>query len=586
MRIKYKSVIEKTFFSLLPMQIIMITISSINSIIDGVIASNFISATALAVIALFLPVTRILDTVSSIFLGGAQILCGQYIGRNRQDRYIAVFSTDLFILVLFGLAATACCLVFRMPIASLLGKDSKLASELAAYVLGYSFGIVPMILIPQLTAFLQLERQEKRTYVGMVSMIVLNITLDIVFVSVLDMGMFGLGLATTISNLSFLLILLSYYIFHDSALKFRFRGIRLGEVRQIVHIGFPGAVSTLGQAIRSILLNMIMLSFVGEAGISAFSAVYSFGAVYWAASGGVSTAVRVLSSIYVGEEDRTGLHTILKTALTKGTLLVCIIAGICMLCSPLFTIIFYGPGSGAVYRMTLYGFLLFPLSMPFSCICCVFSAYYQCTGRIRIVNILLFVDALFGVIAFSFLLAPALGMTGVWLAHIANGILTVLVIVLYTLCVKKRWPVSVSDLLVLRDSFGVPSGDRIDLQISDMNDVVNLSEGIVVFARQHAIDEKRSVIAGLCIEEMAGNIVKHGFDGKKNYNIDVRVVYKDNGLLIRIKDNCRCFNPKEVQSLYEPDDFTRNIGLRLVSGLADSMSYNNCLGINVLSITV
>lgn len=567
------------------MQIIMITVTSINSIIDGVIASNLVSAAALAAIALFLPVLRLLDTVNAIFLGGTQILCGRYVGKNEMANANAVFSTDCVFMFLFGLIATVCCFLFGNPIASLFVRDAFLRRALRDYIYGYAFGIIPMMFIPQLTAFLQLERQENRTYVGMALMIVLNIALDVLFVSVLHMGMFGLGLATTVSNLAFLLVLLSYYFFKDSSFHF-VRGFHKNELKNIIYVGFPGAINQLGQTIRSVLLNMIMLKYVGNDGISAFAAVYSFGCVYWAVSGGVSNAVRVLSSIYVGEEDRAGLHTILKTALIKGTGLVCLTAAVCMLCAPLFTGIFYGPEAGIVYHMTLWGFLLFPLTMPFSCICCVFSNYYQCLNRMGIVNTLTFVDGLLGVILFSCILAPGFGMNGVFSAHIASGVLTLLVILLYTVLFWKRFPKSLSDLLVLEPGFGVKKEDRIDLQIGSMDEVVNLSSDVIDFSRNHTIDERRSVIAGLCIEEMAGNIVRHGFDGRKEYCIDVRVVYKDGSLLIRLKDNCRAFNPREVQSLYEPKDFTRNIGLRIVSQMAADMSYNNCLGINVLTITI
>lgn len=586
MRLKYHSVIEKAFFALLPMQIIMITISSINSIIDGIVVSNFVGAAALAVIALFMPIERLLSTINTIFLGGAQILCGQYIGKNQIKKSVGVFSTAVFFIFVIGLAATAVCALFCGSIASLFVHDALIAADLRSYILGYSPGIIPMMLIPLLTAFLQMERQEKRTYIGMAVMIALNISLDIVFVSVFHLGVFGLGLATSVGNIVFVLILGSYYLFHDSAINFDRKEIHPEELKNIFHIGFPGAVGTLGQTLRSILLNTIMLTFVGNDGIAAFSAVSTFGSVYWAVSGGVTTAVRVLSSIYVGEEDRAGLHTIIKTALTKGLGLVCAVAVICMLCSPLFTMLFYGPGAGTIYRMTLVGFIFFPLSTPLSCICNVFSNYYQCLKRIKIVNILMIADGVLGVVVFSYLLTPLLGMNGIWIGQVANGLLTTLIIYVYTARFRKHRPASVSDLLVLEDSFGVSENDRIDIEITDMADVINLSESIVSFSREHGIDKRRSMIAGLCVEEMAGNIVQHGFDGRKAYNIDVRVVYKQDGLLIRLKDNCRLFNPKEVQDLFDPKDVTHNIGLRIVSKIAQALSYNNCLGINVLNITI
>ena len=586
MKPKYKSVIDKSFMGLLPVQIIIITVSSINSIIDGVVASRFAGPDALAVIALFLPVVKTLETVNTIFLGGSQILCGQYIGKNKIRQSSSVFSTDMLFTLIIGLAAGVVCCAFCGGVASLFVKDLEIIRQLSDYIRGYSFGIIPMLLVPQLTAFLQMERRENRTYIGMAAMIVLNITLDVLFVSVFKMGMFGLGLATSIANFAFFAVMAGYYLFRDSVIKLDFRAVDPKEVKNIIRIGFPGAVNNLGQTVRSILLNIIMLTFVGNDGISAFSAVYAFGCLFWAASGGVSNAVRILSSIYAGEEDRTGLHTIMKTALTRGLGLISAVAVACMLLSPVFTRFFYGPEAGAVYKMTLTGFLLFPITMPFSCLCCVFSAYYQCLDRMKPVNILTFADGLFGVIAFGFLLAPLLGMTGVWLAHIANGLLTTLIILVYTVLFNGHMPKTLEDLLVLKEDFGVSPQDRIDIAVRDMNGVIDLSESIIAFSRAHGIDERRAMISGLCIEEMTGNIVSHGFDGKKDYNIDVRVVYKEGSLLIRLKDNCRLFNPKEVQDLFDPEDVTHNVGLRLVSKIAESMSYNNALGINVLTITI
>lgn len=586
MKIRYHSVIEKAFFALLPMQIILIMISSINSIIDGIVVSNYVGPTALAVIALFMPIERTLTTINTIFLGGAQILCGQYIGKNQVRKSVGVFSTAVFFLVAIGLGITLTCVLFCGPIASLFVRDAVIAADLRNYILGYAPGIVPMMLVPLLTAFLQMERQETRSYVAMCSMIVLNVVLDILFVSVFHWGTLGLGLATAVGNISGLLILGSYYVFHDSAISFDRKEIHPEELKNVIHIGFPGAVSQLGQTVRALLLNTIMLTFVGNDGIAAFSAVCTFGSVYWAFSGGVSTAVRVLSSIYVGEEDRVGLHTIMKTALMPGLGLVCGVTALCVLCAPLFTVMFYGPDAGVVYRMTLIGFILLPLSAPFSCICTVFANYYQCLKRIKIVNILMLADGLVGAVLISYILTPILGMNGIWLGQIGNGLLTTLIIFVYTVQFRKHRPTSISDLLVLEDGFGVPQEDKIDIEITDMNDVINLSESIVSFSRDHGIDKRRSMLAGLCVEEMAGNIVQHGFDGKKAYNIDVRVIYKQDALLIRLKDNCRLFNPKEVQDLFDPQDVTHNIGLRIVSKIAQTMSYNNCLGINVLNITI
>ena len=85
---------------------------------------------------------------------------------------------------------------------------------------------------------------------------------------------------------------------------------------------------------------------------------------------------------------------------------------------------------------------------------------------------------------------------------------------------------------------------------------------------------------------MAGNIVEHGFTDNKNHSIDVRVVYTGEELILRIKDDCKSFNPKERVDMLNPDDPAHNIGLRLISRLANDMMYQNTFGLNVLTIRV
>ena len=66
----------------------------------------------------------------------------------------------------------------------------------------------------------------------------------------------------------------------------------------------------------------------------------------------------------------------------------------------------------------------------------------------------------------------------------------------------------------------------------------------------------------------------------------VRVVRKDDDLILRIKDDCVPFDPGERAKLSDPDDPTKNIGIRMVFGIAQDVQYQNILGLNVLMIRI
>ena len=112
-------------------------------------------------------------------------------------------------------------------------------------------------------------------------------------------------------------------------------------------------------------------------------------------------------------------------------------------------------------------------------------------------------------------------------------------------------------------------------------------EEITAFCLGKGVDRRRANLAGLAMEEMAGNVVDHGFTkDKKKHTVDVRVVHKDDQVILRIKDDCVPFDPGERQKIAESDDITKNIGIRMIFKIAGDIQYQNILGMNVLTIRI
>ena len=68
--------------------------------------------------------------------------------------------------------------------------------------------------------------------------------------------------------------------------------------------------------------------------------------------------------------------------------------------------------------------------------------------------------------------------------------------------------------------------------------------------------------------------------------MDIRVVHKGEDVILRIRDNCEAFNPSEYARLMDPGDMGRNVGIRLVYRMARDVSYQNLLGLNVLTMRI
>ena len=59
---------------------------------------------------------------------------------------------------------------------------------------------------------------------------------------------------------------------------------------------------------------------------------------------------------------------------------------------------------------------------------------------------------------------------------------------------------------------------------------------------------------------------------------------KGERVIIRIRDDCRPFDPKKQAELYNPEDPTKHIGIRLVKEISTEFDYVNVLKLNNLIV--
>ena len=85
---------------------------------------------------------------------------------------------------------------------------------------------------------------------------------------------------------------------------------------------------------------------------------------------------------------------------------------------------------------------------------------------------------------------------------------------------------------------------------------------------------------------MAGNVVRHGFQGKKRESIDLRLIYREDCRMIRLRDNGKPFDPVAWLGQNHPEDPLKGAGIRMVIGMATDVQYVPALRMNNLIITI
>ncbi len=575
--------VSRLFFRLLPVQAAIVAMGSVNSIVDGMAAARFIGVSAVGVVGLYYTVVRVLEAAGSVLLGGVSVLGGKHLGSGQVDKTRGVITLGMAAAVLFGAVLTVLSLALPGPMASLLGADESLREPLSAYILGYAAGIVPQLLAGQAASALQLERREDLGRLGIAVMILSNALLDVLFVRVLNLGVWGLALATSLANWAYLLVLLLHYASPGAQLRPKLSLADPRELLPLLRTGFPGGLLIACLAARNLAISRILLSAAGSGGLSAMSSFNMVCGLLISISIGTGSLVRMLSSIFLGEDNREGLLSVIRVSLAGTLPILAGIGAAVILLSPALAAAFFPDRTSEVWRMTRELFFIYGFCVPFTLPCLVCSSYFQAAGHRLFMNLISLVDGFFSMVVPAALLAPALGALGVWLSFPLGFLITLAVSLLYPVIRLRRLPRNPGEWLLLPPDFG--EGNSLVLILRRAGDVVRTAEKVQSFCESDGISPRVAAHAGLCLEEIAGNIVRHGFSAdRKQHMVEVRVSIRPDGVLLRVKDDCVPFDPEWHRMARGGEDPAANIGIRLVYGIAKEIDYRSLLGLNVLTV--
>ena len=581
-------IVTKLMFRLLPVQVVLAAVTVVSGLVSSYFASNFIGIAAMSAVGLYSPINMLLAAISLMLSSGATVCVGKYLGRNEHDKMQSVFSLSLVLCVLIGCVFTVLFLLLgAFGLTGFLTRDEAVRPLLDRFFLGQAIGVLPLLLGNQLMAYLSLENQGRLTMAASLTYILINLVLDILFVRVLHMDTFGLALASALGMWAMLGIGSWRYLSGRSELRFTVKHIDWHETGPIVGIGISGALSNLYQTVRGLIVNHLILLYVGSVGVSAFAAADSLLRIFWAIPMGMVVVSRMLISVAIGEEDRRSVTDVMRVMLKRYVPMMACVSVIIIACAVPLTRMFYRDPTDPVFGMTVWGLRILPLCMPLSIICMHFTTYGDAANKNGLVHSLSLLDGVVCVAGFTAFMIPVVGMNSVYIANALNGVITTLFIVGYAWVMRGRFPRDAEALLVLPADFGVTSEERLDITVKNMEEVVTIAHTVQDFCRVRGIDERRALLSGLAMEEMAGNVVAHGFvKDKKTHTIDVRVVHKDNCIILRLKDDCVSFDPGARKTLTDPADPTKNIGIRMVFRLAKDVQYQSILGLNVLTIRI
>ena len=574
-----RELIRSAFIRMMIVNMFVMMASNLCSFIDNIIISRVLGTDALAAVGYFSPVATAVGLYNMIILG-AQVLCGNFIGGGKKDQVNSLFISVFIYLGILSSAFAIAGIVFRDNLSAMLGAKGEVHNMLSGYILGYLPGIPAQALCAMLMALVAFNNDMRRSYVSAIVMAVVNAVADQLLAG---MGTFGIGLASTLSSVMALAVLLPGYCRKDRTLHFTKLSPKWKPVMQAAKLGVPSLMFTMGLIVKNSMVNYTLSTHTGAAGVAVASVLSSVCCILGIVSGGFGTAFLSLAGLYYGESDRESFIELYRIAFRIGEACFITIVAVIMLCATPLSNLFFEPGSDAWEmgrRMFLLGFLFYPVNIFMSCL----LNSYHAQGNMRLVNIMSAAEtSMIGLmIAVT---VPFFGTDAAWLSNTWVDIMCVMIIVAVAWIIKKRISSQPAVLLRLSDRFGASPDEYKEYSVKSIDDLIDVSASAVAFCKERNISPRNAFFAGLCIEEMAKNILQHGSKPGKHVYIDVRVVVRDE-LTIRIRDNCPEFDPRKRMDLFHPESPEQNIGIRLTARLASKIDYYSDAEVNTLIMQI
>ena len=268
---KQRSMLEGPLFSGILLYTVPIILTSILQLLfnaaDLVVVGRFCGSLSVAAVG---ATTSLTNLMVNFFIGlsvGAGVTVAHALGGRENEWVHRTVHTSLPMALVCGAVVTVLGMTLSRPLLQMMGTPEDILPLSALYMRIYFAGITFTMIYNFCAAILRAAGDTRSPLIFLTFAGVVNVVLNVVFVTGFDMNVAGVAMATTVSQgISAVLVVLELMKRTDACRlelkKLRFYGL---QIKKIVRIGLPAGVQSALFGISNVLIQ---------------SSVNSFGAVF------------------------------------------------------------------------------------------------------------------------------------------------------------------------------------------------------------------------------------------------------------------------------------------------------------------
>jgi len=270
---------------------------------DALIVGRYVNKEALAAIG---ATSYIINILIGFFVGlsaGAAVIISQFYGAAKGKSLSDSVHTSMALSLVSGVVIMIGGIIFSPMILQLMNTPADIIEPSTTYLRVYFLGSIPVLIYNMGSSILRAVGDSKSPLYVLIICTIVNVVLDVLFVTIFNLGIFGAALATLLAQLvsSIVVIAMLMRAEFDYKLDIKKIGFQKNVLITMLKIGLP----TGFQAVLYYFSNMIVQSSVNSFGtdtVAAWTAFTRIDNFYWMVIGAFGVAV----TTFVGQNFGAG----------------------------------------------------------------------------------------------------------------------------------------------------------------------------------------------------------------------------------------------------------------------------------------
>ena len=273
--------------------------------VDAVIVGQLLGKEALAAVSG--GTSTMTNLIIGFFTGvasGAGVVVSQFYGAGNDDRVSKSIHTALGLAIIFGIAISILGYYLTVPLLVLIETPQDILPLATEYLHIYFAGALPMIVYNMAGGIYRAFGDSRSPLYFLIIGAVVNIFLDILFISSFHLGVRGAAIATVLSQIISCFLTLFFLMKRKDSCKYYIkRSFNMDRIilKKMLQIGLPGGI----QSIMYNISNMIIQTNVNRFGTDTAAAWASYNkldSIFWM----IINAFGIAATTFVGQNYGAG----------------------------------------------------------------------------------------------------------------------------------------------------------------------------------------------------------------------------------------------------------------------------------------